>query len=393
MAAITRREALASFGAAAVMGTSARAGFAATQISKPNFSKFKDSELFTIGHQVSAVCSIALSANNELLAASAKGGTEIQLWHLPDKRKIWQFRKPLPDLGRSLAFTRKAEYLICSTALSHSDGPRIGLSLIDVKTGKAVRHIEAPVDLQKPHVATAWAINVEGTRLAVCFGASPLIAIYDSQHWSLLRTIGSAGVLRRAMCFDPIKGYLAVSTHTPVIEAKYNRSIENFAHASDRTGVEIWDVESGTLRQYLSVSRGGVSCLHYIPGTNILLTGSRGLYEEDENGAARSQDKENLGLVRAWDTGFGTMTQHFPRELFNIEAIATSPDGAYVAAAAGGGRIRIWDRSDLSKIPFGMDGRSPKGHVSNRHILFAGNNRTLIFNRNNAVFMGEFEKE
>jgi len=110
----------------------------------------------------------------------------------------------------------------------------------------------------------------------------------------------------------------------------------------------------------------------------MLVTGSQGYYKKDAGGKPISLSPDNVNLVKLWEPEAARLIRGFSEELFHVYQVSASYDRRYIAAAAAGQKIRIW-QLNTGELVLAAD--LPPFVAS---IAFNPANNTFAFNMNNA---------
>ena len=155
-----------------------------------------------------------------------------------------------------------------------------------------------------------------GQKLASSFQTNKIILIWDLSSASLLPSVK----------LDPLRYRPWVSSLSSFIFVRslaFSRNGQSLACA--RFGVEIWDAESGSMRQMLETWIG-------ITGLAFLLN--------EEHLACWDRD----GTVQVWDVPTGTLLRTFQGKIKRLGPYsAFSPIGERLAFGSADGNVQLWD--------------------------------------------------
>ena len=277
-----------------------------------------------------SINAVAWNPDGKLLAVSTRGGTSIQLWDVATAKKKWEYFKKNPDNSTSLAFTRSGQELIVSAA--NSDLADAGLSLISVKTGAVVQHIQQPSTFDQSTFATTWRLNADGSRLAAgFFTARPLpLVVYETDTWQIKSLVDSVSSRKdRHFAFSPNSGLLAVNAPQKLSGKPNPQGVRPVERPSS---IELWDVEVNQLRARLPTANGAL--WEYVPRSDIMVLAlGNNVSSGNPSGELRFFDVAKEEVIR---------TLHYEGLL---RQVAVSADGVFVAATFWGGPLTLWDLS------------------------------------------------
>lgn len=266
---------------------------------------------------------LSWSSDGSLLAAVSASDTQVYVWNTATGVLQWQANRAAVAGAeiRSLAFTADGLAVVTPTAGVASDTPEAALTLLSVLHGRVMRTVSTRESPGAVNQATAFALD-DGMA-AVAMGGTR-IGLFETGRWRLLRSL------------DP--GLSAAGA--PVSAVAMDRRRDRLALASGGQ-VQLWALSDGRrVAEFTAVSGGPVSALAVNPADGSLLTA----------GPLRATVGEPpRGEVRRWSAGGGSLLMTYATGLAGPQALAVSPDGQRVAAAAGKtagaakGYVLVWE--------------------------------------------------
>ncbi|MCA8957441.1 MAG: serine/threonine protein kinase, partial [Planctomycetes bacterium] len=108
----------------------------------------------------------------------------------------------------------------------------------------------------------------------------------------------------------------------------------------DTGRVETWSAESLQCESVLVRGLFGVSCLAWSPDSKLAIVGGRD----------RGGDGDRSSAVRVFDATSGGLVHELSGHSDWLEAVAPSPDGAWLASGGWDGRVLIWDLASGARL-------------------------------------------
>jgi WD40 repeat protein len=139
------------------------------------------------------------------------------------------------------------------------------------------------------------------------------INLWDVESGSLKRTLAKGKVAARSIAFAP--------------------DGRRLVGGSGEGKVLLWDVPSGDLKRTIDGSRGNTIAVAIPPRGNLLASGS---YDYDPDTGSFQ------GEIELWDLESGDFRKMLVRQKVKVISIAVSPDGKIVAGGNGNGTIGLW---------------------------------------------------
>jgi WD40 repeat protein len=319
-------------------------------------------ELMTLSGHKDSLTSVQFSPDSASLASIDGSGTA----------KIWDIT---PEGRRELLTLAKHEDRVWQVAYS-TDSTRLATSSFDGKvriwdaeTGELLQTLTG-------HKGRVYGIafHPDGTRL-VSSGSDFSIRIWD---------ISTGQELMQLLGHEDIQGedadYLVGGLHPGVLAVAYSPDGRWIASTGEDSTTSIWDSETGTLRQTLSIHPDRFG------GTNVVFSPDGKRLATATDSAGPIDDKDNQVLVMIWDTetwqnlvtlsGFGN----------RVWGLDFSPDSSQLATAAptGGMGVQFWDTRSGEEILLLPGGASIEAHRATfspdgKHMITAGVNLPTIW--------------
>jgi WD40 repeat protein len=135
-----------------------------------------------------------------------------------------------------------------------------------------------------------------------------------------------------------------IKGHTEaVVDLAFSNNGKKLATASDDKTIKIWDMPDGKIIHSIKVPEH-VQAVVFSPDDKRLMTGGRdkimiGEFLQEIFG----DSKFNKGIsARLWDVKDGTLLQTFAEHSNDVNDIAYSIDGKYIATASSDKTVQIW---------------------------------------------------
>jgi WD40 repeat protein len=206
-----------------------------------------------------------------------------------------------------------------------SDGKEVitagadGLRVWDVKTGKTVRTLGAPLQ------AGYWALAVSADGKRVIFGGND----HSAHVWDL----------KEAKELKQLVGHTN-SVWGAVLTPDGKRAVTG---GWDKT-LRLWDVESGKELKSFEGVKEGVRCLALSP--------------DGKQVAAGHFDDQSHGVIRLWDIETGKEVRAMEGHTQEVSAVAYSPDGKKLVSSGFDKTVRVWD------VATGKELKQVEGHTA-----------------------------
>lgn len=193
-----------------------------------------------------------------------------------------------------------------------------GIHLIDWQERKEVRSL-------KLGTGAIYDIQRVGSDLLVADGQG-CVHVIDYPGWSVRHVIRHSTDRARCLAVEPALGHLAVGY-------------------SDRH-VRVYSLKDYSLLHDWQAHENSVFAVHYLPGTTILLTGSRD------------------ARIKSWDgaAGYAPLLQ-VNAHLLAVNNFVSTPDGKHFVTCSQDKTIKLWKSSDLRLLKV-IDKARHNGHQS-----------------------------
>ena len=139
---------------------------------------------------------------------------------------------------------------------------------------------------------------------------------------------------------------------------------------SEAGRVELWDVESGTLKHSIQGFDGAVWSISFTPDGRTVVSGSGGFHNRKIADKPTQRDRTPFVELKWWDTGTGELKQRF--ELPGDDRVGLtavhSPDGRYLATVESHASVGVYSRFGMGAFDPGRP--SMIGAMPMRSVIF-----------------------
>lgn len=257
------------------------------------------------------VTSLTFAPNGNLLATCGYDA-KIRLWKLPEGKLIKEFSGHTGTIW-ALDFSSDGKTLI-------SSGEDKTIKLWDVESGKLLRTLIG-------HSLTIWDVKFspDGTKIA-SGSYDKTIRIWDSKSGKLLNTLTGHSEAVVSLAFSPDNKLLAST--------------------SDDKTLKLWDTTTWNLIKTIEVPEH-IQASDFSPDSTKLLTGGRDKPEIGEFLQNFFGDSEyNKGVsMRLWDVKSGKLLQTFSQHANDVNDVAYSADGKWIASGSSDKTVELWKLS------------------------------------------------
>ena len=317
------------------------------------------------------VSGLVFSPDGAILAVSSFG--DVNLWDLGSRTQLANLdatnfdSRMLIDGAETLTFSPDGAFL--ATGTDHNL-----VRLWNVENGALLRTLEG-----HDAIVNSLAFSPGGERL-VSASADKTMRLWQVDNGETLASAGGFSSPLNSVDFSPDGKLLALGSEDGVVrlqrvvdgevvvELPGHASVECAAFSPDGTllasgdadGVlRIWQVESGTLLHTMDEDLYMVNNLAFSPDGALL-------------GAAISAHVNDADRVYIWETAGGSLAAALEGHTDDVNGVAFSPDGALLASGSSDTVMRLWDTGSWSlvrEIPSQNDGRvndvifSPDGSI------------------------------
>ncbi len=140
-------------------------------------------------------------------------------------------------------------------------------------------------------------------------------------------------------CINDIKGHTEA-----VVDLAFTHDGKRLASSSDDKTIRIWNVEGGNFIKEFSVKEH-IQALAFSPDDKRLMSGGRDqdqLGELIQNFTGDSRRYKGVS-ARLWDVSTGKILQTFSEHANDVNDVAYSPDGLWIATASADGTVGLWE--------------------------------------------------
>jgi WD40 repeat protein len=263
--------------------------------------------IHTLKHPM-GVTYLAFRADGKFIATSCYDG-KVRIWKVEDGSLIKEFAGHEGTVWH-VAFSTDGRTIA-------SGGQDATIKLWDVEKGILLR-------ILKGHKLTVWSVKFSPDGNIIASGS------FDNtvKLWNVLD----------GKLLSNIKGHTEA-----VVDLAFSNNGKKLATASDDKTIKIWDMPDGKIIHSIKVPEH-VQAVVFSPDDKRLMTGGRdkimiGEFLQEIFG----DSKFNKGIsARLWDVKDGTLLQTFAEHSNDVNDIAYSIDGKYIATASSDKTVQIW---------------------------------------------------
>ena len=222
------------------------------------------------------------------------------------------------------------------------------LSLWDVASGRQRGDFRSG---QHDGAITGLAFSPDGNRLALA-----LWCLEDARDVLLGGKGTNEEIAGRVEIWDVETATLRRSLkshHSFVHGVAFSPDGQRVASASSDGTSNVWDVNSGNKLFTLTGHRGRVMCVAFSPDGQLIATGGQGPFAERSSAVAN-----DVGEVLLWDATTGELRQRLSGHEQGVLALAFHPHGQILASGSRDRTIKLWDLVAASQLRtmFGHEG-------------------------------------
>ncbi len=306
------------------------------------------SERIFTGH-TSEIWSVKFSPDGQLLA-SAGVDSAVKIWQRESGKLIKELKHPMGVTYFN--FSPDGNYIATSSYDSK-------VRLWNVQDGKILKEFSG-------HSNTVWhlAYSPDGTTLASS-GEDSAIKLWNIESGSLIRTLKGHRLTIWSVKFSPDGSKLAsgsfdaslkiwdvktgellknITGHTEaIVDLAYSHDGKLIASTSDDKTIRLWNAETGQEVRKMMVPEH-IQAVTFSPDDKRLMTGGRDKPMIGEFLQEIFGDSEiNKGVsARLWDVQTGELLQTFSDHSNDVNDIAYSNDGVWIATAGSDKLVRLY---------------------------------------------------
>ncbi len=240
------------------------------------------------------------------------------------------------------------------------------LLLWDAQTGKVIREINGGAKSDMEAVALS-----PDARLIAINSADKTLGLWDAQTGQPVRQLDVPSSAINSLMFSPDGAYLlggGTDRLAHLWDVASGKEIQRFVGHTDSveavafspdgkiilTGstdqtARLWEAQTGKLLQTLVGHRDNILSVAFSPDGKKVITAG---------GASHSGKGEGDCTLRLWDTQTGELIRSYVGHNKQVNAVAYSPDGRYIASGSNDGSVRLWDverGTEVRRFALGID--------------------------------------
>jgi WD40 repeat protein len=279
------------------------------------------------------VTGVAWSPDGQILASYSNFGTLISLWdvhgsHLRDIERVG------PSLDNSILFLAGGRELLTPATLQSREDNAFAFSLWDVNTGRDIRAIRGPqpVRSNSTNRASIFALSPDGQAVAaITYTPFGPVTVYSTTDWSIL----NSQVVYAPRASTPTSVAFSADSKLLAVGVLPNKlALLDWRHPE--TAPTLLDVY-----RPVAATRG-VGSVAFSPDHRQFATGA-GL----PISAIPEQSGEDASL-KLWTLTDHSLVASYSGPLAPVRQLSWSPDGRYLAVAAGDHTLRVFTPGERS---------------------------------------------